>query len=463
MWLRSRSALTSLIVIALLVLAAAPAAADEASDAANLGIKPVGIDEPFFTLQGQPGETIDLEVEITNYGTAPVAIMTYAADAYSLVNGGFGVRLSDEPIGGTTTWVEYPGETFELDGQTATTRSVKVTIPKDARPGEYLTALVVQNAVATGGTGQGVGFKQINRQAIAIAIELPGELVPGLALGAVSHKFASQNSVLLVEVENTGNTHMSLAGDASIFGPDGAQVLARPVAMQTVYAGTSTTLEIPVGSPLEQGDYSLSLELGNSELQIVESLALAPISVPLAPDAPVEIAPAPESESADVPAPAAAEVAAPEPADAPAPATEQQPVETPVTEQGGFPAWMLVAGVVAALILGAGGAVTAVYLLRRRERAGIEVASVSSPAEMPPAKPVASHPAVSGGSGTNDANTPDAAPEPAIMEPVSSRPVVPVVRRRSASTSVTRLLDLTRAARDAKSGTGWPNSGEGQG
>ncbi|MEZ4523753.1 MAG: hypothetical protein R3A46_19275 [Thermomicrobiales bacterium] len=439
MWHGIRRALI-FIIGTLLVLGIAPVAAQDGNEAVSLSIKPVGTSDSFFTLTAAPGDVLDLEVELANHGTVPVTVQTYPADAYSLINGGFGVDLADEETSGTTEWIDYPVETFELDAQTSTIRGIQVQIPEDAKPGEYLSSVVIQNAIPTAASGTGVGFQQVNRQAIAISIELPGEAAPGLAIGEVSHKFAGGNSVLLVAVENTGNRHMKLEGDIVLTGAGGSEILARPVSMGTVYAGTSTYLEVPVKAQLEAGDYDVSLSLGNQELNVAETIEQAPVAVPEAPDAPIPANPQPdtaaESEGASAAPPAAENNAA-------AVAEQPQPATPAPASQSTIEPWMLIAGIVAALVLGAGGATLGVAMMRRRSEPRDE-RTLAPTADAPALSPT--HAAVSGGSGATEYRDPEPAPEPVIEEDPAPRNAPASINQRS-STGVRNLLQATNHIR----------------
>ncbi|MEZ4571641.1 MAG: hypothetical protein R2849_15170 [Thermomicrobiales bacterium] len=324
--------------------------------------------------------------------------------------------------------------------QTSTIRGIQVQIPEDAKPGEYLSSVVIQNAIPTAASGTGVGFQQVNRQAIAISIELPGEAAPGLAIGEVSHKFAGGNSVLLVAVENTGNRHMKLEGDIVLTGAGGSEILARPVSMGTVYAGTSTYLEVPVKAQLEAGDYDVSLSLGNQELNVAETIEQAPVAVPEAPDAPIPANPQPdtaaESEGASAAPPAAENNAA-------AVAEQPQPATPAPASQSTIEPWMLIAGIVAALVLGAGGATLGVAMMRRRSEPRDE-RTLAPTADAPALSPT--HAAVSGGSGATEYRDPEPAPEPVIEEDPAPRNAPASINQRS-STGVRNLLQATNHIR----------------
>ena len=139
-----------------------------AADPIRLSITPVGVAGSYFTLTAAPGTRPSLTVQLRNAGAGAVSARTFAADAYTLVNGGFGARLDGEATSGTTAWLDYAPQTLDLTAGASVQRSFVVAVPADAAPGEYLTSLVIQNAepvTGSGGQGEvGVAFRQVNRQ-----------------------------------------------------------------------------------------------------------------------------------------------------------------------------------------------------------------------------------------------------------------------------------------------------------
>ena len=89
-------------------------AVSSAAGPIKLGLTPIGETGSNFTLTMQPGESRNLAVQLVNRGTESVLTRSFAADAYSIVNGGFAVRLDGEPTSGTTTWLSYPTEDVDL-------------------------------------------------------------------------------------------------------------------------------------------------------------------------------------------------------------------------------------------------------------------------------------------------------------------------------------------------------------
>ena len=192
---RKTRGLAIVVLAGLLLALAAPGAALAASDQIKLALTPVGQRGSFFDLTMRPGETQRLEVDIANAGGAELAARTYAADVYTIVNGGFGARLRDEPQTGTTRWLDYRTDVLDLPAGKSTRRSFVVAVPADARPGEFITSLVLENNEPIRGDGT-VALDQIVRQAVAVVITVPGHRSPALLIGGATHKVVAGTSIV---------------------------------------------------------------------------------------------------------------------------------------------------------------------------------------------------------------------------------------------------------------------------
>ena len=193
------SPLVRLALAGVLVAFVAPAAVLAQDGAVRLSLRAIGQAGSFFDLTLRPGETRSLEVEIINAGKAAVAARTYAADVYTIINGGFGGRLRAEPETGTTTWLDYTADVLQLPAGRTTHRSFAVTVPIDAGPGEYITSLVLENDQPIPGGGA-VALDQIIRQAIGVVVTVPGERAPALAIGEAYHKVVAGSSVRVLMI-----------------------------------------------------------------------------------------------------------------------------------------------------------------------------------------------------------------------------------------------------------------------
>lgn len=241
-----------------------PAAAHAAEQPVQLSAKPVDQPGQYYDLTLEPGQTRELEIALGNHGKTPIAARTYAADVYTIINGGFGADLRDQKAAGTTTWLDYPTQVLDLQPDRATVRTFSLTVPKGTPAGEYVTSVVLENDAPIKGSG-GVALDQVVRQAVAVAVRVPGPWQPGLAIGSASHKIAAERSVVAVEVSNTGNRRLTPPATLVLHDETGAVVSEATVAMDSFYAGTDTKVEITLATILQPGAYTVDLTLDDDE------------------------------------------------------------------------------------------------------------------------------------------------------------------------------------------------------
>ena len=338
---RGHSSRLRLALVALFGMSVAlmtPAAALAQNDGMRLVLRPIGQTGSYFDLTMRPGETRSLSVEVANAGDAAVAARTYAADVYTIINGGFGGRLRDESQSGMTRWLDYATDVLQLPAGSGVRRTFTVTVPTDAGPGEYITSIVLENDRPIQGGGA-VALDQIVRQAIAVVVTVPGQRSPGLAIGEASHVVVAGRSIVSVAVENTGNVRLKPVVTFTLRDSAGALVSHASVQMDTFYAHTDTFVEIPLAALLLPGTYSVQLTLDDAPQSVqVNRAAIALV---------VEAPPAPSAVQGGIPA----------------------LTEVSQTAAGGqlSLAWGLL--LVAALVLGGLGIGLVTLVLRRRRRA----------------------------------------------------------------------------------------------
>ncbi len=243
----------------LLPVAAVTLAADEPI---RLAIEPVDVQGPFFELTLTPGESSQLTVDLANYGAASITARTFAADVYPIINGGFGARLRGEPATGLTTWLDYPSDVLVIEPGQAIRRTFVVAVPAATGPGEYITSLIIENEDPLS-SGEGVAFNQFVRSAVAVVVTVPGPAQAALQVGDARHSFLEGRSVVGVGIGNVGHLLLRPAGSLSITTETGEPVDAREVAMESVYAHTSTWLEVVLDRGLAPGRYFAIVDLAD--------------------------------------------------------------------------------------------------------------------------------------------------------------------------------------------------------
>jgi hypothetical protein len=246
----------------------------------RLGLTPLGESGSFFDLTLDAGEAADLHVELANFGHAELVARTFSADVYSIINGGFGAALFGEPSSGATRWLEYPAQQIALGPAEGLVIDFSVSVPAGTPPGAYITSLVAENVepyhAAEGGD---VAMEQVNRTAVAIAIDVPGMREPALDIGAVGHKAAAGTSFLSFEVRNRGNVHLKPAGEFALRDAAGRGLAQAPAVMDSVYAGLQTLFEAPLATVLSPGDYCAELSLTDAETGAADAIDCLPFTV----------------------------------------------------------------------------------------------------------------------------------------------------------------------------------------
>lgn len=247
-------------------------------------------DGSYFTLEAEPGSTHTLTAVIGNVDDEPLSLRTYAGDAFTLVNGGFGVREEGDPVEGVGAWIDYPAETLDFAPGEGIERSFTVTVPEDAEPGQYIAGIVLQTAEPIEIEGSAM-FNQIVRKSVAVFITVPGEMTPGFELGTPEIQTNVAGNRVVVPVTNTGNVLVKPAGELVLTDTSGNAAFTQPFAMGSVYAGMETTLEVPLPAALPEGDYEVSATFTDPETNVQASIPQTSLTVSneVAAEAPLEI------------------------------------------------------------------------------------------------------------------------------------------------------------------------------
>jgi len=250
-------------LLSALIALVVPPSAIAADRQIKLALSPIDQSGSYFDLTMRPGETRDLEVRIGNDGADALAARTYAADVYTIINGGFGARLRDEPRTGATQWLDYTTRVLDLPAGQNVHRSLTVAVPANVGPGEYISSIVLENDQPIRGVGA-VTLDQIVRQAIAVVITVPGDRAPAITIGGATHKVVDGKSTIAVAVQNTGNVRLTPFSDLTLFDASGAEVGRATIPMDTFYAESGTLVEVPLAALLLPGRYTIRLTLDDT-------------------------------------------------------------------------------------------------------------------------------------------------------------------------------------------------------
>jgi hypothetical protein len=243
--------------VATLLLAATPTAA--ADDVIRVGIHPAGQRSGFVELRLNPGERKSVAIDLVNNGT-DLLVRTYVADAYTIVNGGFGARFEADPRTGPATWLDYAATSVSMSAGEVVTSTATVTVPAGTRPGEYIAALVIQNEEPIA-IGSASGLQQVVRAALAIVVDVPGARRSALSVGHAEHSFAAGTSIVGFPAMNDGNVRIRPDADFRLESATGGLVASADVALDSFYAGLPARVEIALDAPLAPGSWCARLVL----------------------------------------------------------------------------------------------------------------------------------------------------------------------------------------------------------
>ncbi len=286
-----RRLLATLISLSLLIWLSVIAMAADGAGTVRLGIEAVDSDLQYFDISLEPGESRELTVRFSNHGEIGTGASVFAADVYSLYGGGMGMADIDAPRTGATEWLDLESTDLELEPGEAVEETFTVAVPDDAEPGDYITAVVIQNTDPIGVGDDDERFVQTVRQGIAVAIDIPGDRQPAMEFGEVRHSISAGSSVIEVDLQNTGNADLRPDGTFSLQEADGDEIAASPIGLDTIFAGTGTVIEVTLTDELPPGDYFIDVVVEDEETGASASAADRPFTV-AAPD------PTPEPEEA---------------------------------------------------------------------------------------------------------------------------------------------------------------------
>jgi hypothetical protein len=228
-------------------------------------------DRGYVEFDAEPGERLVVNLLIKNTGNAAGIADVYAADAYTLRNGGFGARGIEDELTGVTQWVNYTAEEFDLEPETEHIETITIDVPDDVAPGEHMTSMVIQNQEPTSLTEEGAGIQldQVSRHAIAIMINIEGEREYGMEIGQAEHRQTGHSSSAYIEVANTGNAMIRPdSGEFRLEDDTGFEMLSTEASMKVIYAGHETHFALNLGERLEPGDYYVWLYLEDEERDV---------------------------------------------------------------------------------------------------------------------------------------------------------------------------------------------------
>jgi hypothetical protein len=206
---------------------------------ATYGIGPAtakGLDgRPYLNYTTSAGARTTDHVGVRNYGSHPIRLRIYAADATASASGAIGFAPETKPGTDASRWITFPagGRTVSVllaPGQLRIL-PIEIAVPADASPGDHLAGVMAAfTGRVIGKSGQAINLEQ--RVALRALFRVSGEIhsqlsVQGLAVDyhGTLNPFGAGSATVTYSVRNTGNVLISgtqRVGVTGIFGSTGA-------------------------------------------------------------------------------------------------------------------------------------------------------------------------------------------------------------------------------------------------
>lgn len=218
----------------------------------------------YFNLTIEPGKSSTQKLLVANTGAIAQSYVIYATNARTADGGGFMAESRGAEPNAVTKWIDLPEITVEAPSGKGIVQSFTINVPKDTKPGQYISSVAAEEAELSGVQSSGA-FKQKLRYVVPVFITVPGETTSGFTVGGVQLTTVENFIQVIVPLQNTGDVRVRPKGDVAIIGPDGKRVASIPVEMESIYAHDSTNLTVSAPGNFPPGKYSVTVSLKDDE------------------------------------------------------------------------------------------------------------------------------------------------------------------------------------------------------
>lgn len=226
-------------------------------------------------LEIAPGASAGVDVAVRNTGDVPVVLRLYMTNAWNGTNGGFSAGTIEEELAGPATWIEFPTQEISLNAGEQQDVTLTISVPTDALPGQYISALVAETADTIPIPGATVLDHRV-RYAMSVGVLVPGDLTPNFELGEPT----VEDNAIRIPISNGGNYLVRPEGDVRLVNESGDEVINSEIQLGSVYAGNSTSVAIALPEQLPSGDYTFDLSLTDPGSGISGQIESAEVFVP---------------------------------------------------------------------------------------------------------------------------------------------------------------------------------------
>ncbi|MEI7622081.1 MAG: hypothetical protein WCJ88_00845 [Actinomycetes bacterium] len=191
-----------------------------------------------------PGTLITDTIQVWNYGSEPIQLKVYAADALITSEGSYDLRPSGEVSTDVAAWTVLSSNTVTIAPSSVTAVNVSIAVPKDALPGDHPGGIVASVATPTT-NADGAQVVVEKRVGTRLNVRVNGDIVPSAAIKSVSASYSgSLNPIAPGSVNvkyifvNTGNTRLAGTMRLELSGIGGSKSIDMPEVTTTMPGNT---------------------------------------------------------------------------------------------------------------------------------------------------------------------------------------------------------------------------------
>jgi hypothetical protein len=255
------------LLVASVGLAAGAGHAEAASPTVSLTpIGPAGA-KGYFVYTARAGARVKGQVDVVNTSSVRGTVLLYAVDATTGQTTGAVYRSRQQPRRDVGAWTKLPVRRVVLGSHARTRVSFTVRVPRGARGGQHLGAIVAQplTAVRRYGAKNGAHAFHITVQALtvmAVQVNIPTRPVRRMVVAGCRAGGPHGYQTLFIGMGNVGNQFVKGTGRVTVAGSGGRALKHKTFTLDTFLPGT--TISYPVmltGAPLRAGHYRASVSL----------------------------------------------------------------------------------------------------------------------------------------------------------------------------------------------------------
>jgi hypothetical protein len=167
-------------------------------------------------------------VVLTDVTPDPADYVIYPVDGYTSPSTGVVYQDRSAPVAGVGTWISLGATTAHLASGRSATVHFTVSVPPSTPPGDYVGAIMAENAAsAPGSSPSGLSLNIRQRAGLAVVIHVPGPTHIGFTLGPVSlHAENGSRQVLDIPMRSTANVLLKPVMDMTVRSCSGQPVVS---------------------------------------------------------------------------------------------------------------------------------------------------------------------------------------------------------------------------------------------